>query len=54
MNFFGDIEIPGHEKTQGTLSGIVDEYRKASYATGKYDFNQSRQDIAIEKIMELS
>lgn len=51
----GTIEIPGHEKTIGTLEKIVAEYQAASFdSVGKYNFSKTRQDAAITPIMELS
>ena len=51
----GNVLVPGHEKTITPLQKIVAEYQTASFdASGKYNFDQKRQDAAITAIMAIS
>ena len=51
----GEVSVPGHEKTITPLQKIVAAYRAASFdSSGKYNFDQSRQDTAVTAIMSIS
>ena len=51
----GSVVVPGHERTITTLGNIVAEYRAACFdSSGKYSFDQKRQDAAVTNIMALS
>ena len=51
----GEVTIPGHEKTIDRLQEIVSGYRVECFdSNGKYNFNQNRQDAAVDQIMGLS
>ena len=54
-SIYGHVEVPGHEKTITTLEKIVAAYRTASFdSSGKYNFDQKRQDAAVSDILALS
>ncbi len=51
----GHVEVPGHEKTITTLEKIIAAYRTASFdLSGKYNFDQKRQNAAVSEILALS
>jgi hypothetical protein len=55
IRFGREVLIPGHEKTITPLQKIAAAYRAASFdSSGKYNFDQSRQDTAITAIMSIS
>jgi hypothetical protein len=48
------IEIPGHDITLRLLDNILEDYRKACYATGKQVEQPHLKDVAKRAIQELS
>jgi hypothetical protein len=51
----GEVTVPGHEKTINRLQAIISGYRMGCFdSNGKYNFNQNRQDVAVDQIMGLS
>jgi hypothetical protein len=48
------IEIPGHDVTLRLLDDILEDYRRACYATGKRVHQPHLKETAIEAIRALS
>jgi hypothetical protein len=54
MALFDNVEIPGHDATLRQLENIIEEYRRACYATGKRVAQPHLKETALKAIQTLS
>ena len=54
MALFDNFEIPGHDVTLRQLEGILEDYQRACYATGKRVAQPHLKETARKAIQALS